>query len=53
MKKYEEKALILSTLTSVLLAVALVITTVSFVVLKLKQKKKHDEKWKDYDECGV
>lgn len=53
MKKYEEKVLILSTLTSVLLAVALVITTISFVVLKLKQKKAHAEKWKDYDECGV
>lgn len=53
MKKYEEKVLIFSTLTSVLLSLALVITTVSFVVLKLKHKKEYSEKWKDYDGCGV
>ncbi len=53
MKKIEEKALILSTFTSVLLSFAVVIGAVAFITLRTKQHRDYDEKWKDYDECGV
>lgn len=53
MKKVEEKALILSTFTSVLLSFAVVIGVVSYISLKAKQHREYNDKWKDYDECGV
>jgi len=53
MKKVEEKALILSTFTSVLLSFAVVIGVISFIVLKARQLRDYKDKWKDYDECGV
>ena len=53
MKKVQEKALILSTFTSVLLSFAVVIGTVAFILLRTKQHREYDEKRKDYDECGV
>ena len=49
MKKVQEKALILSTFTSVLLSFAVVIGTVAFILLRTKQHREYDEKWKDYD----
>lgn len=53
MKKVEEKALIFSTFTSVLLSFAVVIGAVALITLRTKQNRDYDEKWKDYDECGV
>lgn len=53
MKNVEEKALVFSTFTSVLLSFVVVLGTVAFVTLKTKQNRDYDEKWKDYDECGV
>ena len=53
MKKVEEKALIFSTFTSVLLSFAVVIGAVALITLKTKQNRDYDDKWKDYDECGV
>lgn len=53
MKKSEEKALILSTCTSVILALSVFIGVVSFICFKIKQKRDYSEKWKEYDECGV
>lgn len=53
MKKVEEKALILSTLTSVILSFTVVIGAISFIILKIKQNREYKDKWKDYDECGV
>ena len=47
MKKVQEKALILSTFTSVLLSFAVVIGTVAFILLRTKQHREYDEKWKD------
>ncbi|MCQ2465608.1 MAG: hypothetical protein MJ095_08505 [Oscillospiraceae bacterium] len=53
MKKIEEKALVFSTFTSVLLSFVVVLGAVAIVTLKTKQNRDYDEKWKDYDECGV
>ena len=53
MKKVEEKALIFSTFTSVLLSFAVVIGAVALITLRTKQNRDYDEKWKDYDECVV
>lgn len=53
MKKAEEKALIFSTFTSVLLSFTLIIGIVSVISFKTKKKRDYCEKWKDYDECGV
>ncbi len=53
MKKVEEKALIFSTFTSVLLSFAVVIGAVALITVRTKQNRDYDEKWKDYDECGV
>ena len=53
MKKVEEKALVFSTFTSVLLSFAVVIGAVALITLRTKQNRDYDEKWKDYDECGV
>lgn len=53
MKNVEQKALVFSTFTSVLLSFAVVIGAVAFITLKTKQNRDYNEKWKDYDECGV
>lgn len=53
MKKAEEKALVMSTFTSVLLALSVAVSVVYFISAKIKQKRAYIEKWKDYDECGV
>jgi len=53
MKKTEEKALIFSTLTSVLLSLVVVIGSIAIVAAKIKRDHDHDEKWRDYDECGI
>jgi len=49
MKKVEEKALIFSTFTSVLLSFAVVIGAVALITLRTKQNRDYDEKWKDYN----
>ena len=53
MKKPEEKALIFSTLTSVLLSLVVVIGSVAVIAAKLKKDHDYNEKWRDYDECGI
>ncbi len=53
MKKVEEKALVFSTFTSVLLSFTLIIGVVAFISFRTKKKRDYCEKWKDYDECGV
>ncbi len=47
------RALVLSTFTSVVLALSLLIGVVVCTVAKIRSNKKHKEKWKDYDECGL
>lgn len=53
MKKVEEKALVYSTFTSVILSFAMFVSVVAYICYKFKQKRDDCEKWKDYDECGV
>ena len=40
-------------LVSVTTALILVISSVAYIVYKTVSNKAHDEKWKDYDECGM
>jgi len=46
-------ALFLSTITSAILSVCVLVGVVVFSVMKIHNKKQHNEKWKDYDECGI
>lgn len=53
-KKNDSHTLIVSTaVTSILLALSVLVGIVAVIVTKIHNDKKHDEKWKDYDECGL
>ena len=45
--------LLFSTLTSTILSLCVLAGVVIFGIMKVRNNKKHDEKWKDYDECGI
>ncbi|MGN0605592.1 MAG: hypothetical protein ACI4JM_03625 [Oscillospiraceae bacterium] len=49
----ESKALIISTVSTLLLSVAVIISVTGFFISKIKKNKAYIEKWKDYDECGL
>lgn len=49
----ENKALIISTITTLVLAVTVVISVIGFFVSKARKDRAYIEKWKDYDECGL
>ncbi len=49
----ENKALVISSITTLVLAVTVIITVVGLFASKIKKDRVHDEKWKDYDECGL
>lgn len=49
----ESKALLISTISTLLLSVAVIITITGFFITKAKKNKAHIEKWKDYEECGL
>lgn len=38
---------------AVMVALLLVISSVGYIVYRTLSNKAHDEKWKDYDECGL
>lgn len=52
MEKQEERFSLLS-LIGALVVIATVVGTVVYTFSKLHQKKQEEEKWKDYEECGV
>lgn len=37
----------------ILLALISVITSVAYIVFKMSSNRSYEEKWKDYDECGI
>ncbi len=49
----ENKALIISTITTLVLAVTVIISVIGFFISKARKHKAYIEKWKDYDECGL
>lgn len=49
----ESKALIISTISTLLLSLAVIISVTGFFISKIKKDKAYIEKWKDYDECGL
>ena len=49
----ESKALIISTISTLLLSLAVIISVTGFFISKIKKNKAYIEKWKDYDECGL
>lgn len=49
----ENKALIISAISTLVLAISVVITVIGFFVSKARKDKVYKEKWKDYDECGL
>ena len=52
-QKQGNNALFLSTITSAILSVCVLVGVIVFAIMKIRSNKKHDEKWKDYDECGI
>lgn len=52
-QKQGNNALFLSTVTSIILSLCLLVGVVVVGVMKIRSDKKHNEKWKDYDECGI
>lgn len=49
----ENKVLVISTISTLVLALSVVITVTGFFISKIKKDKAYIEKWKDYDECGL
>jgi amino acid permease len=49
----ENKALVISTISTLVLALSVVIAVTGFFITKIKKDKAYIEKWKDYDECGL
>lgn len=37
----------------VLTALVCVVASVAYIVFKIMSNKNYEEKWKDYDECGI
>ena len=52
-EKQGNKALFLSAITSTILSLCLLIGVIIVGIVKIRNNKKHTEKWKDYDECGI
>ncbi|MCD7800237.1 MAG: hypothetical protein LUG94_03380 [Ruminococcus sp.] len=52
-KKQESNVLFLSTITSIILSLCLLTGFIIVGIMKIRSDKKHNEKWKDYDECGI
>lgn len=52
-KESKNHTLLFSTITSAILSLCVLVGVVVFAVMKIRNDKKHDEKWKDYDECGI
>lgn len=52
-QKQGSHALFLSTITSAILSVCVLVGVVVFAIMKVRSNKQHNEKWKDYDECGI
>jgi len=38
---------------SVIVALALVVMSAGYIVYRIVSEKAYNEKWKDYDECGL
>jgi heme/copper-type cytochrome/quinol oxidase subunit 2 len=46
-------ALLISTITSAVLSVCVLLGVLILSVMRVRSNRKHDEKWRDYDECGI
>lgn len=53
LNKKKKKNHVMLTVFSVLLCVTAVASTAAYILSKIAIKKAHEEKWKDYDECGL
>ena len=53
MEENKKKRNSIAVLIPVLLALICVITSVSYIVFRMISNKDYEEKWKDYDECGI
>ncbi len=49
----EKKKNGLSTFIPILAALICVISSVAYIVFKMSSNKIYEEKWQDYDECGI
>ena len=49
-KKHEMK---LMSLISMLLGMAAIVTTATYIVYRVISEKAYNEKWKDYNDCGI
>ena len=49
-KKHEMK---LMSLISMLLGMAAIVTTAAYIVYRVISEKAYNEKWKDYNDCGI
>jgi len=43
----------LGVLIPVVVALIGIISSVAYIVFKVSSNKVHEEKWQDYDECGI
>ena len=47
-KKYNVKLFL-----SIIGVLICMMTSVAYIVFKMSSNRKYDEKWQDYDECGI
>lgn len=40
-------------LVPIIVALVATITSVAYIVFRMSSNKIYEEKWKDYDECGI
>ncbi|MGN1480343.1 hypothetical protein [Porcipelethomonas sp.] len=53
MEEKKRKRNSIAVLIPVLLALICGITSVAYIVFRMISNKDYEEKWKDYDECGI
>ena len=49
----KKKKSALSVLIPTIAALVCVITSVAYIVFKMSSNRVYEEKWQDYDECGI
>lgn len=49
----KKKSSVLTVFIPILAVLICMISSVAYIVFKMSSNKSHEEKWSDYDECGI
>lgn len=51
--KEDKKKTVKKSAVGVVIALLLVVASAGYIIIKVFSNKAYNEKWKDYDECGL